>query len=67
MLGEFHGWKDQQAIVHGVTKVGHDLVTKPPKQNNSDDEKSQGMIVFVWLVSLPTLILEACGLMVGLG
>ena len=59
--------EDQQAIVHGVTKVGHDLVTKLPKQNNSEDEKSQGMIVFVWLVSLPTPILEAGGLMVGLG
>ena len=58
---------DQQTIVHGVTKVGHDLVTKPPKQSNSEGEKSQGMIVVVWLVSLPTPVLEAGGLMVGLG
>ena len=25
-----------QATVHGVTRVGHDLVTKPPNHHNGD-------------------------------
>ena len=30
-----------QATVHGVTRVGHDLVTKPPPPENEASRKKQ--------------------------
>ena len=30
MPGESHGQRSLAATVHGITRVGHDLVTKPP-------------------------------------
>ena len=28
--GESHGQRSLESIVHGVTRVGHDIVSKPP-------------------------------------
>ena len=57
MLGEFHGqripWTENpmdsgawQTTVHGVTRVGHDLVTKPTplKKKKSEIDKPINLI-----------------------
>ena len=35
--GEFHGQRAWQATVHGITRVGHDLATKPPYTQITQD------------------------------
>jgi len=46
LAGKSHGQRSLGAIVHGVTRFGHNLVTKPPPPIHPKEELGTTILIF---------------------